>query len=140
MQSMKYIWLNDTGELPDLAQFSPFKVLLSIDKDINDIRQREISYWLVNNGAMHVTIRGEHCIEWKDSIRQANLDVVSLDDMQPEQFVMITTHPYENLRSVFKQLNKHARHTHVDLNFTVIVHLSEQSSEAEYLSIFSRLS
>jgi hypothetical protein len=113
--------------------------MLSIDIDISDIRRREISNWLVKNGAMHVTIRGEHCTEWKDSIRQANLDLVSLDDMQPEQFVMITTHPYENLRSVFKQINKHARHTHVDLHFTVIVHLAEQSSEAEYLSIFSRL-
>lgn len=139
MQSMKYIWLNDMSELPDIGQFSPFKVLLSVDEAVSEMRRQEISGWLVNMGAMHVTIRGEDCIEWKDAIRQANLALVSLDDMQPEQFVMITTHPYENLRSVFKQISKHARHTHVDLNFTVIAHLAEQDSETEYLSIFSRL-
>ncbi len=139
MQSMKYICLGNTGELPDLSQYSPFKVLLSVDQPVSAIRQQEISDWLVAMGAMHVTVRGENCTEWKDAIRQANLDSVSLDDMQPEQFVMITIHPYENLRSIFKQISKHARHTHVELNFTVIVHLSSHSSETEYQSIFSRL-
>ena len=139
MQSMKYIWLNEAGDLPDISQHSPFKVLLSVDMLVGRKCRQEISSWLVNMGAMHVTIRGEECFEWKNSIRQANLDRVSLEDMRPEQFVMITTHPHENLRSVFKQISKHARHTHVELDFTIIVHLSEQSSETDYRSIFSRL-
>lgn len=139
MSSMKYYWLNETGGLPDLSQYAPFKSLLSVDMPVNLERQEQISGWLINAGAMHVTIRGENCLSWKDSLRQANLDQVSIDDMQPEQFVMITTHAFEGLRSVFKQLKKHARHTHVDLNFTVIVHLAEENADVEYLSIFSRL-
>ena len=139
MQSMKYIWLNNISELPDISQYAPFKVLLSIDEPIVEDRRQQISTWLVEMGALHITIRGEDCLDWKESIRQANLDKVNIEDMLPEQFVMITTHPYEGLRSAFKQLKKHARHTHVDLDFTVIVHLAPQSSDVEYQSIFSRL-
>ncbi len=139
MQSMKYIWLGEADNLPDIGEFSPFKTLLSIDETASTARQHEISTWLVRMGARHVTIRGEDCLSWKESIRHANLEMVSLDDMQPEQFVMITTHPHEGLRSVFRQVSKHASHTHVDLNITIIIHLSEQSSENEYRSIFSRL-
>ena len=139
MQSMKYVWLNAGNELPELGQHAPFKVLLSVDMEVSHQRQQQISNWLVDMGALHFTIRGEGCLHWKDSVRQANLDKVNIEDMQPEQFVMITTHPYEGLRSVFKQLKKHARHTHVDLNFTVVIHLAETSSDVEYQSIFSRL-
>jgi len=139
MQSMKYICLAETTGLPEVSQFAPFKVLLSVDMAVSAERQQQISTWLVEMGAMHVTICGEDCDSWKESIRQANLDMVSLDDMQPEQFVMITTHPYEGLRAVFKQLKKHARHTHVDLSFTLVVHLANESGESEYVSIFSRL-
>ncbi len=139
MQSMKYIWLADANDLPDINQYAPFKALLSVDEAVSTERQQQISIWLVIMGAMHVTIRGEDCLSWKESIRQANLDMVSLDEMQPEQFVMITIHPSEGLRSVFRQIKKHARHTHVDLDFTIIVHLAKQSGDIEYHSIFSRL-
>jgi hypothetical protein len=139
MQTMKYIWLTQAQDLPDISQHAPFKVLLSLDEAVSPERQLQISNWLVDMGAMHVTIRGEGSQNWKDSIRQTNLEKVGLDEMQPEQFVMITTHPGENLRSIFDQLKKHARHTHVDLEFTVIVHLAEQSAQTQYVSIFSRL-
>ncbi len=139
MQSMKYICLTATTALPEVSQFAPFKVLLSVDMAVSAERQQQISTWLIKMGAMHVTIRGEDCSGWKASIREANLDKVSIDEMQPEQFAMITIHPYEGLRSVFKQLKKHARHTHVDLDFTLVVHMAKESGEAEYLSIFSRL-
>ncbi|MCP4186820.1 MAG: hypothetical protein GY763_04360 [Gammaproteobacteria bacterium] len=139
MQSMKYIWLTDATDLPDINHYAPFRVLLSVDEAVSTERQQQISTWLVDMGALHVTIRSEDCLSWKESIRQANLDRVKLDEMQPEQFVMIITHPFEGLRSVFRQLKKHARHTHLELDFTIIVHLASQSSDVEYHSIFSRL-
>ncbi len=139
MQSMKYIWLKDTNDLPNINQYAPFKVLLSIDLALSPEDRQQISSWLVEMGAMHVTIRGEDCLNWKESIRQANLEKVKLDEMQPEQFVMITTHPFESLRSLYGQLKKHAKHTHLKLDLTVIVHLALQSGDAEYCSIFSRL-
>jgi len=139
MQSMKYIRLTEANDLPDIEQFAPFKVLLSVDDPVSTERQKDISNWLVKMGALHVTVRGENCQAWKESIRQANVNLANLDDMLPEQFVMITTHQFEGLRSVFRQIKKYARHTHVDLKFTVIIHLSQIDGETEYLSIFSRL-
>lgn len=136
---MKYFWLNPLSELPDLGRYAPFKVLLSLDMALSPERQKQVSDWLVENGAMHVSVRGEDCLSWKESIRKANLDRVDIDDMKPEQFVMITTHANEGLRSLFKHLKRFARHTHVDLNFTLIVHLAEENAEMKYLSIFSRL-
>ena len=139
MQTIKYIHINEGNTLPDISQYAPFKVLLSVDNAVNSQRQQDIANWLVQMGGMHVTVRAKEGSVWKSAIRKANLAKVNLDAMQPEQFVMVTMHPHVSLRNAFKLIKKHAWHTHVDLDFTVLVHVAEESSEMEYVSIFSRL-
>ena len=58
--------------------------------------------------------------------------------MQPRQFVMITLHLHGKLRSVFRFASKHARHTHVDLDRLLTIHVANRNRELEYRNLFSK--
>ena len=135
---MEYIQLGEQGELPAITEFAPFKAVLAVEDSVSCERQREISHWLVAMGCVYVMICGSDRDSWQDSIREANLEQVSLEDMQPQQFVMITTHPHERLRSVFRHARKFARHTHVEAENIVTVHIANRNREVEYHNLFNK--
>lgn len=135
---MEYVQIDKQRTLPDIGRFAPFKAVLAIEDRVDSTRQAEIGEWLVGMGARYVMVCGEDCQSWADAVRAANLCLVDIDSMQPEQFVMITVHHGERLRGVFWHAKKHARHTHVDLQNTLVIHLGEQNRSIEYLSIFDK--
>lgn len=135
---MQYLQITDISDLPAIGQYAPFRVVLAIEDAVSRERREEISRWLVENGGLYIMACGEDCETWNESIRQANLDRVSLEEMKPEEFVMITTHRQEKLRSVFWHAKKHARHTHVKIQNTLTVHLGTQNRSVEYLAIFDK--
>lgn len=138
MSSMEYIQLSESSVLPGIGHLAPFKTVLAIEHPVSRIRQHEIATWLVEMGCKYVMICGENCQDWEAHIRRANLNQVSLENMVPEEFVMITTHAREGLRSVFWHAKKHARHTHVEMENIVTVHIGNQGRSVEYLSIFTK--
>ena len=135
---VEYVQIEGHKALPDIAQFAPFKAVLAVEDPVDDARRDEICDWLVGMGARYVMVGGEDCQAWADAVRAANLRQVPIDDMEPEQFVMITAHPGERLRGVFWHAKKHARHTHVDLQHTLVIHIGAQNRSIEYLSIFDK--
>ena len=135
---MEYIQVREYGELPGISESTPFKAVLAIEDAVSRERQREISEWLVAMGGLYVMVCGRDCESWQDSIRQANLDRVSIEDMQPQQFVMITLHVYEKLRVVYRFAKKHAHHTHVKIDRMLTIHVSNRNREVEYHNLFNR--
>ncbi len=135
---MHYFQLSAISDLPAIGQYAPFKAVLAIEDAVSRERREEISRWLVENGGKYVMVCGEDCEIWNESIRQANLEQVGLEEMEPEEFVMITTHRQEKLRSVFWHAKKHARHTHVKIQNTLTVHIGPQNRSVEYLAIFEK--
>ena len=135
---MEYIRLDEHGELPEITGLAPFKAVLAVEEIASRERQRQISRWLIAMGCVYVMICGSDKENWQDSIREANLEQISLDDMRPQQFVMITTHPHERLRSVFRHARKFARHTHVDAENLVTVHIANRNREVEYHNLFNK--
>ena len=135
---MQYIQLGEQGELPEITDLGPFKVVLAVEDSVSRERQRQISRWLVEKGCVYVMICGSDRDSWQDSIRAANLEKVNLEDMQPQQFVMITQHPHERLRSVFRHARKYAHHTHVDAANIVTVHIANRNREVEYHNLFNK--
>ena len=81
---------------------------------------------------------GENCPGWEKAIRQANLDLFDIENMKPQEFVMITTHAHERLRNVFWHARKHERHTHVKFAEVLTSHLGKQNRAVEYLAIFDK--
>lgn len=135
---MEYLQLSENGELPQIGRLAPFKAVLAIEDPVSPQRQRQMSEWLVGMGVMYVMVCGSDDDNWQETIRRANLASVPIERMQPEQFVMITTHPHERLRSIFKYAKKHARHTHVKLETILTVHVSRQNREVEYRNLFNK--
>ncbi len=138
MASMEYFQLTEHNDLPGIGQFAPFKVVLAIGDTVSRSRQNEISNWLVEMGGKYVMICGSDCKSWEQSIRQANLDQVDIENMGPREFVMITTHEHERLRNVFWHAKKHARHTHIKLNNMLAIHIGNRNRSVEYLSMFEK--
>ena len=138
MASMEYIQLTENSDLPNIEQFAPFKAVLAIEEPSSRDRQLEISSWLVQMGGKYVMVCGEGCESWEQTIRQANLEQVDLEQMQPEEFVMITVHSRERLRNVFWHAKKHARHTHVKFDHILTIHIGNQNRSVEYQSMFGK--
>ena len=135
---MQYVQIDDKGTLPDVDDFAPFKAVLAVEDQVGNARRDAVSDWLVGNGARYVMVCGEDCQAWVDAVRAANLRQVDIDSMTAEQFVMITAHHGERLRNVFWHAKKHARHTHLDLQHCLVVHIGEQNRSIEYLSIYDK--
>ena len=138
MESMQYFKLAEQDELPDVGHSAPFKTVLAIEDDISRPRQLEVANWLIEEGCRYVMICGQNCEGWQQTIRQANLDMFDLEDMLPEDFVMITTHAHERLRNVFWHARKHARHTHVKFTQVITLHLGKQNRSVEYLAMYDK--
>ena len=136
MNSMQYFQLTEQGQLPDIGHLGPFKVVLAIEDDVSEARQLELANWMVAKGGRYVMICGENCEGWQQVIRQANLDLFAIEDMKPEEFVMITTHAHERLRNVFWHANKIARHPDVKFSEVITIHLGRQNRSVEYLAMF----
>jgi hypothetical protein len=135
---MAYFQLTEHKDLPGIEYFAPFKVVLAVEDTIDRARQNEISNWLVEMGGKYVMICGSHCKSWEQSIRQANLDQADIENMGPQEFVMITTHEHERLRNVFWHAKKHARHTHDKSNTILAIHIGSQNRSVEYLAMFEK--
>jgi len=135
---MEYIQLREHGDLPEINHRAPFKAVLAVEDKVSPERQREISGWLVAMGGMYLMVCGEDCASWQDSIRRANLERVPIDEMQPQQFVMVTIHVHERLRSVFRYASKHARHSHVQIDNLLAIHIANRNREVEYRNLFDK--
>lgn len=135
---MEYIQLNDDNPLPDLSRLAPFKAVIALENPVGTDRQHDICDWLVNAGCKYVMICGEHCDGWQQKLREINLKQIDLENLKPEEFVMITTHEGEGLRSVFWHAKKHAHHTHVKITNMVTVHIGNQNRSTNYLAIFQK--
>jgi len=135
---MKYFQINEHSDLPDIEQFAPFKAVLAIEEAVSDARQSEIANWLVEMGGKYVMVCGEGCKSWESPIRQANLDKVDLEHMQPEDFVMITTHAHEKLRQVFWHAKKQAYHSHVKFDKILAINIGNKNRSVEYCSVFDK--
>jgi hypothetical protein len=135
---MEYFLLTEHNDLPDIGHLAPFKVVLAIEDTVDRSRQNEVSNWLVEMGCKYVMICGSHCKSWEQSIRQANLDQADIENMGPQEFVMITTHEHERLRNVLWHAKKHARHTHVKINNILTIHIGSQNRSVEYLAMFEK--
>ena len=135
---MEYFLLFENDELPDIAPFAPFKVVLAIEESVSPAHRDEIADWLVASGGKYVMVCGSDCDEWIESIRRANLAQVDINEMKPDQFVMITPHAEEKLRHVFWHAQKIARHTHVKIRDIVTLHIGQKNRLVEYSAIFDK--
>jgi hypothetical protein len=135
---MRYINVNQEAELPDISRFAPFKAVVAVEDRVGRDRQAEISAWLVEMGCRYVMSCGDDCDSWSETVRNANLKGMTIGDLEARDFVMVTAHPREPLKTVFWFAKNAARHPEVAFREFLVIHLAETGRAGEYEAVFQK--
>jgi len=135
--SLHYLQLLPGLDLPDISQFKPFRVVVLIEEDVSQEWQPLASTWLINSGCLYMMAWGKECSSWDDSVDFANGEEFNFEGIPDDKFVMTSWHEDEDLDEVFFFCKNHAFHPTIELNNTLIVHISADNKEKEILSLYA---
>lgn len=133
---VEYLHLQPDQTPPPLSG-SPFRAVIVAEVDVGDAWRERIAEWVVKGGCLYALAWGIDCEEWHDSIDLANLKAFDFRDIPDEHFIMTTWHPKEPLKETLWFAGQCAHHPDVDLDLTMIIHISAQAREAELRQTFS---
>jgi hypothetical protein len=134
---MKYLQLQPESKLPDISDLAPFRSVVVIDENVTTEWQSKVSSWLVASGCLFMMAWGINCSSWDDSVDFANLEVFDYKNIPEENLVMTTWHENESLKEVFLFSKNNAIHPTVELNNTLLLHISNSNKEKEFLSEYA---
>jgi hypothetical protein len=131
-----YLHISPEGTLPDVAHLSPFRAVVIIDCTITSEWQVKVSDWLVQSGCLYMMAWGLDCTTWDDSVDFANLRQFNYGDIPSDQDVFTTWHASEPLEEAFYFCKYNAIHPVVDLQRTVLLHVSAHSDSSRIVQGF----
>ena len=79
---------------------------------------------------------GAGCSAWDDAVDMANLERFDFGDVPDDQFVITTWHRNEPLQEVFRYSKHQAEHPMVQLDQTLILHISASPRREELLTAY----
>lgn len=127
--AVRYIRLEETGPLPTLDDFRPFRAVVVIDTQVSVARQSDISAWLVSSGCLYMMAWGIDCSSWDDSVDMANIEQFDFGDVPDDRFVMTSWHENEELPEVLWFAKHAARHPQVEIANVLLLHISDMDGE-----------
>jgi hypothetical protein len=133
---LKYYLLNNTENLPTIADLKPFKAIVVIDLMVTTSKQKEMSEWLVSSGCLYMMAWGLECSSWDDSVDIANCEAFEYGEIPDCSFVMTTWHESEPVEEAFWFAKNCAVHPTVDLENTLIIHINDTCKEKHLLGLF----
>jgi hypothetical protein len=134
---LRYLQSVPSCKLPDLGFSHAFKAVVISESILTTTRQAEISEWLVLSGCLYMMAWGEDCRAWQVAVNLANHKAYEFAQIPDAQLVITTAHPDEQLQNVFWYSKHTAMHPCHDLDQTVLLHLGEQSREAELSEVYN---
>ena len=123
--------------LPDIPVSPPSRVVVVAEVVVNAEWQAKVSRWLARSGCLYMLAWGTNCSTWDDSVDAANIEQVQFDDIPEDQFIMTTWHADEPLNEAFWFAKHSAFHPVVDLERTVLLHISEIDNQEKLLRIYA---
>jgi hypothetical protein len=109
-----------------------------VEKSVSPEWQEQVSDWLVKSGCKYMMAWGKKCSSWDDSVDLAILKKFNYGDIPDDNFVMTTWHEDEPLKEVFWYAKNNAVHHTIEVENTLLLHISLDSKELEYLNEFSK--
>ncbi|HYD58733.1 MAG TPA: hypothetical protein VEC35_00160 [Noviherbaspirillum sp.] len=134
---MKYLHLPPDADLPELGGLHRFKAVLIIESEVSQMWQWDVSRWLVSSGCRYMLAWGTDCGSWDDSVDEANLERFDYGDIPDEESVMTTWHEDDDLEEVFWFAKNRAKHPALDLNDTLLIHISDVEKREEFEELFA---
>jgi hypothetical protein len=135
--SPRYLQLIPEGAVPDISALKPFLAVLVIEVPVSHQWQDLVSRWLVRSGCIYMMAWGLNCSEWDDSVDFANIEQFNYGEIPEDELVMTTWYEDDKLTDVFWQAKNSAEHACVEFSNTMILHISMENKEQEYLSLYS---
>jgi len=133
MGSATYIHLSPEADLPSPESTSPARVIVIVEADVTPNWQAKVSHWLVEAGCLYMLAWGNGCSTWDDSVDLANINQFKFEEIPESKFVMTTWHQNEPLNEVFWFAKNNAFHPSVQLERTVLLHISSRPRGPELL-------
>ena len=134
--SVHYVHLRPEEVLPSLAG-DPFIAAIVAENCVSEVWRERVTECLVQSGCLYAVAWGVDCEEWHDSVDAANLREFDYGDIPDDRFVMTTWHSKEPLSEALWFAGQCAYHPTVELDRTIIVHVSAEPREAEMLQAYS---
>ena len=132
--------IEPNGDLPPIETHAPFKAVVILEGTYSPEWQDQVSRWLVDGGCRYMLAWGPDCSSWDDSVDYASI-VKHLPEETPDsEFVMTTWHENQTLEDVFWQAQFNAQFSYddVELNKTILVHISDTGREEWLITLFKR--
>ena len=131
--SVKYFHIKIADELPNISTMSPFKAVVIADEVVSEEQRALLSRWLVQSGCFYMMAWGKDCSSWDDAVDWANMEMFDFNDIPNDHFVMTTWHDDESLKEVFHFSKNSAHNSAVNLENTLLLHISNANNEVEIL-------
>ena len=132
--SAKYLHLHPESNLPPSIEWRAFRAVVIIDLEVTPEWQQKVSEWLCHSGCLYMMAWGNDCSSWDDSVDHANLKDFDYGEMPEDKFVMTTWHDDEPLEEVFWFSKHSAFHPDVEMQDTLLVHISDHNNEQSLMS------
>ncbi len=136
MSGALYVRLAPDADMPDVG-LSAARVVVIAESTVSPFWQARVSTWLARSGCMYMMAWGENCSSWDDSVDMANLKEFDFGEIPHERFIMTTWHTEEPLSEVFWFSKHNATHPTVEIDRTVLLHISVQDKEREFLELYA---
>ncbi len=135
--SLQYLQLIPDQAVVEISPPKPFLAVLVIEEPVSQQWQDQVSRWLIRSGCIYMMAWGLNCSEWGDSVDFANIERFNYGEIPEDEMVMTTWHEDENLKDVFWQAKNSVEHACTDFSNTMILHISRENKEQEFLSLYS---
>lgn len=133
-----YLLLPPGSELPNISSLNPFRAVVILEKSVSSSWQEKVSDWLVSSGCLYMMAWGKNCSSWDDSVDHSNIKEWSFGAIPEDRFVMTTWHENESLRDVFWFSKHNAMHPVVNINNTLLLHVSTSGGEKNLVDEYNR--
>jgi hypothetical protein len=136
-EQVEYLHIKPGTALPVIAALPPFRAVAIVESAVSVKWQSLVSNWLVQSGCLYMMAWGENCSSWDDSVDMANIQQFGFSEIPEDRFVMTTWHSNEPLTEVFWFSKNNAYHPTVNLERTLLLHVSSSSKEAELMKEYA---
>jgi hypothetical protein len=130
-----YLHLEPGSTLPDITN-EPTRVVVIVEAEVSPEWQRLVSDWIVRSGGLYMMAWGIESSSWDDSVDWANMDKYGEEPIPEVGFVVTTWHDDEPLEEVFWFSKNVARHTIVDLQRTMLLHISTRENRDHLIKAY----
>ena len=136
-KSVSYLQLKPEAALPAISSATPARMVIVVEAAVPAEWQSIVSKWIVGAGCLYMMAWGVDCSSWDDSVDMANLEEFMFGEIPEDRFVMTTWHADEPLTEVFWFSKNNAYHPTVELQRTVLLHISDENQEQELLAAYA---